>query len=57
MHLLRIPLKEPSAATNEQRVTREYCLLTLVFHEVADAVLRVAGCVQAFDGDVTEFEG
>lgn len=57
VHLLGIALKEPPTPTDEQRVAREHRLLSLIFHKVADAVLRVTGRVHAFDGDVAELEG
>ena len=58
MHLLRRSLKEPPAPAQEQRVSREYYPLVLLFilHEPADAVLCVAGCVQALDFDFPERE-
>lgn len=57
MHLLCVALKEAPAPTNKQRVSRKHRFLALVFHVIADAVLRVAGGVDALDGDVAEAEG
>jgi hypothetical protein len=46
IHFLRIALKEAATASNEQSVARENCTVISVLKEVANAVLRVAGCVQ-----------
>jgi hypothetical protein len=36
----------------EQRITSEHNLVIIVFHEEADAVLSMAWCVNAPDGDI-----
>lgn len=56
MHLLGLTLEESAAATDEECVSSEDCLACAVLHEVADAVLGVAGSVDALDGDIAKLE-
>lgn len=52
VHFLRVTLKELSATRVEQCVASEDDALISVLKEPADAILRVAWCVQALYGDV-----
>lgn len=49
VHLFRCALEEAAAAANEQCVAGEYGLVIAVFEVEADAVLRVAWCVEGGD--------
>lgn len=56
VHLLRVALEKLAAARVEECIAGEDDPLVSVLQEPADAVLRVAWCVQAFDGDVAQLE-
>jgi hypothetical protein len=56
MHLFRSTLEETAASADEESITGKDSAIVAIFHEVADAVLGVAGSVQGFDFDGTDVE-